>query len=109
MPGETDHPPPLDLPDDARNVIVYLAVPISPARRDRNDAAGRTGDVAAGRYAIRDFEAYDTHSGSPQPADLLIGRLRLRYMLETEDRGGLFLYWPGPGDRGHIGPARDAG
>jgi type VI secretion system protein ImpJ len=41
-----------------------------------------------GRYALRDFEAYDTHSASPQPAPLLIGRLRLRYMLEMEDRAG---------------------
>src|SRR5882757_5997589 len=29
MPGETDHPTPLDLPDSARDVIVYLAVPIT--------------------------------------------------------------------------------
>ena len=49
-----------------------------------------TGDAAAGRYAVRDFEAYDTHSASPQPSNLLIGRLRLRYMLETDDRSGFF-------------------
>jgi len=42
----------------------------------------------AGRYAQQRFEAYDTHSASPQPAELLIGRLRLRYLLETEDRAG---------------------
>ena len=34
------------------------------------------------------FEAFDTHSGSPRPAELLVGRLRLRYMLESEDRSG---------------------
>ena len=28
LPGETDHPPPLELPDSARNVLVYLALPI---------------------------------------------------------------------------------
>ncbi len=37
---------------------------------------------------MRDFEAYDTHSASPQPAPLQVGRLRLRYMLETEERAG---------------------
>jgi len=41
-----------------------------------------------GRYALREFEAYDTHSASPQPAPLQIARLRLRYMLETEERAG---------------------
>jgi type VI secretion system protein ImpJ len=43
---------------------------------------------ADGRYHLREFEAYDTHSASPQPAPLQIGRLRLRYMLETEERAG---------------------
>ena len=41
MPGETDHPTPLDLPDGARNMIVYLAVTDFSARRDRNDAIQR--------------------------------------------------------------------
>ena len=41
-----------------------------------------------GRYEQRRFEAYDTHSGSPQPAELQVGRLRLRYMLETDERAG---------------------
>jgi type VI secretion system protein ImpJ len=90
MPGETDHPTPLDLPDNARNVIVYLAVPISQPGAIEMTQPGGAGDVAAGRYAIRDFEAYDTHSASPQPSNLLIGRLRLRYMLETDDRSGFF-------------------
>ena len=31
LPGETDHPPPLELPDSARNVLVYLALPIRQA------------------------------------------------------------------------------
>ena len=38
--------------------------------------------------AARSFEAYDTHSASPQPAPLQVGRLRLRYLLETEERAG---------------------
>src|SRR5690242_13112766 len=31
IPSETDHPPPLELPDQARNAIVYLALPVSQA------------------------------------------------------------------------------
>jgi type VI secretion system protein ImpJ len=41
-----------------------------------------------GRYTVRPFEAYDTHSAAPQTADLLVGRMRLRYLLETEERAG---------------------
>lgn len=84
IPSETDHPPPLELPDQARNAVVYLALPVSQA----GAAEVVSGAGAAGRYAPRAFEAFDTHSGSPQPAELRVGRLRLRYMLETEERAG---------------------
>jgi type VI secretion system protein ImpJ len=83
IPGETDHPPPLDLPDSTRNAVVYLAAPIR-----QPGAVEITMNGSEGRYALREFEAYDTHSASPQPAPLLIARLRLRYMLETEERAG---------------------
>jgi type VI secretion system protein ImpJ len=84
IPGEVDHPPPLDLPESARNVLVYLAVPIRQA--GAVEIAGEDG--TEGRYAPRGFEAYDTHSASPTPAELIVGRLRLRYLLETDDRSG---------------------
>jgi type VI secretion system protein ImpJ len=83
IPGETDHPAPLDLPDGTRNAVVYLAAPI---RQPGAVEIEMNGNPA--RYALREFEAYDTHSGSPQPASLQIARLRLRYVLETEDRAG---------------------
>jgi type VI secretion system protein ImpJ len=83
IPGETDHPPPLDLPESTRNAIIYLAAPIRQA-----GAVEIAMNGSEGRYALREFEAYDTHSASPQPAPLQIARLRLRYMLETEERAG---------------------
>jgi type VI secretion system protein ImpJ len=83
LPGEADHPPPLELPDSARNVLVYLALPI------RQAGAVEVADAATeGRYAAKPFEAYDTHSASPQPAELHVGRLRMRYLLETDERTG---------------------
>jgi type VI secretion system protein ImpJ len=84
IPGETDHPAPLDLPDSARNAVVYLALPVR--QPGAVEIAGQDG--SEGRYGLHNFEAYDTHSASPQPAELQIGRLRLRYMLESEDRSG---------------------
>jgi type VI secretion system protein ImpJ len=84
IPSDTDHPPPLDLPESTRNALVYLAAPVrQPGGVEIAD--GNSGD---GRYALRDFEAYDTHSASPQPAPLVVGRLRLRYLLETSERTG---------------------
>jgi type VI secretion system protein ImpJ len=83
LPGETDHPSPLELPDSARNMLVYLALPV------RQAGAVEVADSATeGRYTARPFEAYDTHSASPQPAELQVGRLRLRYLTETDERTG---------------------
>ena len=84
LPGETDQPVPLDLPETTRNAVVYLVLPMRQAGSVEVSANGSS----EGRYEQRGFEAYDTHSGSPQPADVQIGRLRLRYMLETENRAG---------------------
>ena len=70
-------------PDSARNVLVYLALPIRQA-----GAVEVTDNTTEGRYAARPFEAYDTHSASPQPAELQVGRLRMRYLLETDERTG---------------------
>jgi type VI secretion system protein ImpJ len=83
IPGETDHPPPLELPENTRNAVVYLAAPIR-----QPGAVEIAMNGSEGRYGLREFEAYDTHSASPQPAPLQIARLRLRYMLEPEERAG---------------------
>lgn len=83
IPAETDHPAPLELPETARNALVYLALAV------RQPGAMEVADAGAeGRLTRQDFEAYDTHSASPQPADLLVGRPRLRYLLEGQDRAG---------------------
>lgn len=84
LPGETDQPVPLDLPETTRNAVIYLVLPVRQAGSVEVTANGSS----EGRYEQRSFEAYDTHSGSPQPAEVQVGRLRLRYMLETENRAG---------------------
>ncbi len=83
IPGETDHPPPLELGEGVRNAVVYLALPVRQPGAVEVAAEG-----VEGRLALREFEAFDTHSGSPTPAAIQIGRLRLRYMLESEERAG---------------------
>jgi type VI secretion system protein ImpJ len=83
IPGEADHPPPLELPENARNTLVFLALPIR--QPGAPEVAGPEGE---GRLAAHPFGAYDTHSASPQPAELQVGKLRMKYMLEAEDRAG---------------------
>ncbi|MFH5926812.1 type VI secretion system baseplate subunit TssK [Roseomonas xinghualingensis] len=84
MPGDVDQPVPLELGESVRNAVVYLALPI----RQNGSMEVVSDQILEGRLEQRAFEAYDTHSGSPQPAEVQVGRLRLRYMLETDNRAG---------------------
>ena len=87
IPGTADQPRPLDLIEGTRNQIVYLALPVrQPGSPEVTASDGPEG--AAARYALRAFEAYDTHSDATLPAELAVGRPRLRYMLESEERAG---------------------
>jgi type VI secretion system protein ImpJ len=84
LPGDADHPPPLDVPEGTRNAIVYLALPV----RQPGTVEIASADAPEGRYGLQEFEAYDTHSASPQPAGLQVARLRLRYLLESQRQPG---------------------
>jgi type VI secretion system protein ImpJ len=82
-PDEGPLPPPLLVPETARNVLVYLAVQLQ-----QSGAMEVSGGERNGRYEPESFEAFDTHSGATETAQLQIGRLRLRFLLETDDREG---------------------
>ncbi len=88
IPGGAEPPLPLELPEGTRNAVVCLALAL---HQDGNQevAVPREGteDVRA-RYALKSFEAFDTHSDSTMPAELGVGRLRMRYMLDTGDLAG---------------------
>jgi len=86
IPEDVDHPPPFDLPENTRNCIVYLALPVRQPGRFEFAAGGQ--DEAAARYGAVEYEATDANAGAEGVARLRVGRLRLRYMLETEERAG---------------------
>ena len=84
LPGDADQPAPLELNETVRNALVLLALPVRQA-----GAVEIASDSAPeGRYGQHPFEAYDTHGGSPLPAELPVARLRLRYLLETDNQAG---------------------
>ena len=85
LPGETDHPPPLDLPDSARNVAGLSGAADPPGGRGRGRA------TAAQRRPLR--ACATSRRTTPirlrrSRRELQVGRLRLRYLLETEERAG---------------------
>ncbi len=86
IPDDADHPPPLEVPSDARNVLVYLTLPMrQPGGREV--AATVAGDVKV-RFGVSEYETADENLGSDSSVRLKVGRLALRYALETSDRGG---------------------
>lgn len=87
IPGSADQPLPLDLPEGTRNQIVYLAAPLRQPGSPEV-AFGEMPELSGARYGLRPFEAFDTHSDSTQPAELQVGRPRLRFLLESEERAG---------------------
>ena len=88
IPGGADAPLPLDLPEGTRNAVVYLAVPLRQDGSPEVTASELSADAARARFGLRSFEAFDTHSDSTMAAELGIGRLRFRYLLETEELAG---------------------
>ncbi len=84
LPRDDDHPTPLDLTSGIRNQVIYLALPIGQA----GSVEVAYGEASEARLGLSEFEAYDTHSASPLPAGLQVGRLRMRYLLEDDNRAG---------------------
>jgi len=87
IPHTADQPPPIDIPDAARNAIVYLAAPVRQPGSPEV-AFGEGPGYAAARLGLRSFEAFDTHSDSTLAAELQVARPRLRFLLENEERAG---------------------
>jgi type VI secretion system protein ImpJ len=86
IPEDTDHPPPLELPENTRNAVVYLTLPVrQPGGREFGDRASQ--DIIT-RYEANEFEATDAVAGAENRAQLRVGKLRLRYALEHADRSG---------------------
>jgi type VI secretion system protein ImpJ len=86
IPNEVEPPPPLELPENTRNAVVYLTLPIRQSGQREFGDKGREDTIT--RYEALDYEAVDAVVGSESRAQLRIGKLRLRYALEHSDRSG---------------------
>src|SRR5262245_40978952 len=82
FPATGTGPKALEVPVDAKDVLVLLALPV---RRAGGQEADLDGESAAGleRYAVDEFGVGDS-TASEQTALIQVGRLRLRLMLATE-------------------------
>jgi type VI secretion system protein ImpJ len=81
LPSDDELPLPLDIPADARNVAVVLALPLR-----RHGVAEVTNGEDAGsfaRHSTADYEVWDSN-GLDNSALLQVGKLRLRLVLAPE-------------------------
>ncbi|WP_299439335.1 type VI secretion system baseplate subunit TssK [uncultured Rhodospira sp.] len=86
IPEETDTPPPLELTDKARGAEVFLTLPLR--RPGLSEMAMDARGEATARFMAADYEAVDDIAGSDVTATVQVGRQRLRFRLEGEDRAG---------------------
>ena len=86
IPGDVDHPAPVDLPETLRNATVYLLLPTRQPGALETVPAERS--ETAARFVVSEHEAIDTNAGYQSVATLPIGKLRLRFALEHDSRAG---------------------
>jgi type VI secretion system protein ImpJ len=87
IPDDADHPAPLDVPENTRNSVVYLALPgYQPGALE---AAPASATESVARVAIHEQEISDTIALGRADVGIEVGKLRLRFVLEGADRAGL--------------------
>ena len=81
LPADDDLPLPLDVPSDARNVIVVLALPV--LRHGMAEVGNQLGADNFARHRSDDYEVWDSN-GLDNSALMQVGKLRLRLALASE-------------------------
>ena len=88
LPDDDRLPLPLALPETVRDKIIYLALPV--LQRGGLEV-GPEDSPSLTRFVPEAVEVQDANDGSPIPAEMQVGRLRLRYLIEGSDTSGHLL------------------
>jgi type VI secretion system protein ImpJ len=86
IPGDVDHPAPIELSETLRNATVYLVLPTRQPGALETAPAERS--ETAARFVVTEHEAVDTNAGFQSVATVPVGKLRLRFALEHDNRAG---------------------
>ncbi len=86
LPDDSVRLAPLMLGENVRNAVLYLTLPLTePGGREAADAEAEL----TTRYTLAEIDVSDANSGDVSAAPINVGKLRLRYALDTSDRSGL--------------------
>ena len=84
IPEQDEPPPALDIPEDLRNALVYLSLPLN--RTGTVEVVDAEGSDGVARYWAGEDEVRDTNAGIESIAQLRVAKLRMRLLLESERR-----------------------
>ncbi|MFV2058262.1 MAG: type VI secretion system baseplate subunit TssK [Thiohalomonadales bacterium] len=84
IPEDAPVPAPLSVPIDLHNELLYLTLPIRRQGSTETEVKDSNGSMA--RYQSMEVDVDDNNAGQHQCATVQVGQLRLRLMLESEDR-----------------------
>jgi type VI secretion system protein ImpJ len=87
IPDDVDQPTPLEIPENTRNSVVYLALPAY--QPGALEAAPADAAESVARLAIHEQEIADAIALGRASVDIEVGKLRLRLVHEGSDRAGL--------------------
>ncbi len=84
---DIDEPPPvIDVPENTHDAIVYLGVPVK--RSGAMDVVADDSNQGLARYYSHEQDIRDITTDSGENLPLDVGKLRLRLLLESDDRSG---------------------
>lgn len=84
IPHEDEPPQILEVPENTHDELVYLALPARRQGLVEADSSDNPNILA--RYLPREYEIDDSNASADNMSTVQTGRLRLRLMLESEDR-----------------------
>jgi len=86
-PHRDDAPPAIEPPEDVKNCVVYLTLPVRHAGAREFELTRDESSVA--RFQGTEITVHDTVGGGDQAVTLAVGRLRMRFMLEMDERSDM--------------------
>lgn len=91
IPGDDPAPPAFEVPADARDALVVLALPLARPGVTESDVENAQGDASPAmppRWRAATLDAADVNAASLREAPLQVGRLNLRLLLEADANEG---------------------
>ncbi|MEQ1620944.1 MAG: type VI secretion system baseplate subunit TssK [Methylococcales bacterium] len=86
LPQDDNLPLPLDVPEDEKASIVYLALPLRRPDTTEVDSDGFVDNMA--RFRLTERQVRDNNSGTDGRYDVQIGALKPRLMCSSQERSG---------------------